>query len=100
MNAELLSSILAIFLSLAASYLPGFNDWYDPLPPNLKRLVMLALLAVTSAGCYAIACVGYAQALDLPVACDQPGAIEMLRAFIAAVIANQAAYAVSPSRDS
>jgi len=96
MTAELLSSLVAILLSILASYLPGFSGWYDPLSPNAKRLIMLGLLSVTSAASFAIACAGYGDQIGIAILCSEEGAITLLKAFIAAVIANQSAYAISP----
>ena len=96
MTPELLSSFCAVLLSLAASYVPGFSVWYASLDGSRKRLVMLGLLAGISAGVYGLACLGMAEALGLPLACDQPGGLALMRAFLAALISNQAAFAISP----
>ena len=36
--------------------------------------------------------------LELPVSCDEAGAVSLLRAFLAAAVSNQAAYALTPGR--
>ena len=91
-----LSSLAGILLSLLASYLPGFSTWFDNLDPNLKRLMMLALIFLAAAGSYGIACAGWGDLVEPMVACDRAGAATFIRAFMAALIANQAAYAISP----
>lgn len=100
MTPEILASSAAILLSLLFSYVPGFKTWYEPLSPDSKRLVMLALLFLTSAACLAISCsrLPLDPAFGNMVSCDAPGAVGLLRVFIAAMIANQAAYALSPRR--
>lgn len=94
MTADLLSSIVGILLSLAASYLPGFSGWYGPLDASRKRLVMLGLLALVGLGVYGLACAG----LNNSVTCDQSGLLALVNSFIAALIANQATYLVSPRK--
>ena len=96
MNIESLSAAAGIVLTLCASYLPGFSDWYEPLAPNAKRLLMLTLLLATSLISYGIACAGLGVELGITIECNQQGALTVLRAFISALIANQSAYAISP----
>jgi hypothetical protein len=98
MTPEFLASIAAVILSLLASYLPGFSTWYDSTSPNQKRLIMLALLAHTTAGSFGLACAGFADQFGVVASCTEVGAIDLIKAFIAAVIANQAAYAVTPRK--
>jgi len=96
MTVETLTSIAAAILSLAFSYLPGLNRWYATLDGTAKRLLMLAVLTVTACAFYALACTPYAELLGIPVSCDAGGAIGLLRLLLSAVIANQAAYSLSP----
>jgi hypothetical protein len=92
MTPELLASIAAMLLSLAASYLPGFSTWYSALDTLFKRLLMLILLAAVSAAAYALACAGYASSLHISLSCDAPGALDLFKTFLAALLANQATY--------
>jgi hypothetical protein len=96
MSAELLSSIFAVLLSLAASFIPGFSAWFAALPGAQKRLVMLAGLALIALASYGLACADPAAALGFPLACDQSGALTLWQSFLAAVIANQAAFTITP----
>jgi hypothetical protein len=98
MTPETLSSLAGILLSLLASYLPGFSPWFDNLEPNLKRLFMLPLLLAVAIGSYGVSCAGWGELADPLVACNTSGMVAIARAFIAALIANQAAYAISPRR--
>jgi hypothetical protein len=104
MTSELLASLCAVLLSLAASYLPGFSAWFSALESLPKRLVMLGLLAALSAACYGLACAGLLPLLvpqtgalepGLSLTCDTPGALALLKAFLAALLANQATYQIS-----
>lgn len=98
MTAETLSAIVAIAMSLAFSYLPGLETWYDPLPSNVKRLIMLGALFVVSLGVVGLACTGLAADFGLNLTCDRAGVLALVRAFIAAAVANQTAYKLSPQR--
>jgi hypothetical protein len=95
MTPELLASIVAVVLSLAASYLPGFSDWYAALAPSYKRLLMLGLLALTALGSLVVACAGFARPAGLSLACDEAGALALFKSFLAALVANQAAYSIT-----
>ena len=92
MNAELLATLSGIALSLLFSYIPGFADWFAARDGIQKRLIMLGFLLAIAVAIFGLAC---AQALSY-VTCDQPGAIAALNSFIAAAIANQATFALSP----
>ena len=92
MNAELLVAVAGVVFSLLFSYFPGLSNWYDPLPSDKKRLIMLAVLALSGVGVFVLACFGKYNL----VACDAVGAWEMLEYFVLAAVANQAAYQLSP----
>lgn len=92
MTAELLSAIAGILLSLAFSYIPGISDWFDQLDPTRKRLVMASLLFVTALGTFGLSCAGLIDATS----CTQAGAWSLVNAFVAALVANQATYLITP----
>lgn len=94
MTPETLSSLAAILLSLVFSYVPGLAPKYEALDPTLKRLIMLAALLVISLGAYGLACAGWST--DLNVICTQTGAYGLAKTFLAALIANQSTYLISP----
>jgi len=95
-------------LSLLLSYTPGLSAWFERLgmEPDgsydggtRKRLLVLGLLVVTAACAWALACSGWGDlyAGELPLnGCDRPSLAALLRALIAAVMANQSVYAISP----
>jgi hypothetical protein len=95
MTPENLTAIAGILLSLVFSYVPGLKDWYAQLTTEIKRVVMLVLLVVVTGGVLAIACAGYAPDLSIAVACDRAGIVLLIKAFVAALIANQAAYLIT-----
>ena len=91
MTAVLLSSIVAIVLSLLFTYVPGLNTWYAGLTSTYKSLGMAVLLLLTAGAVFGLSC---ANVLAY-VTCDQAGAIGMIKIFIAALITNQATYKIA-----
>ena len=89
MTPEFVSSIAGIVLSLAFTFVPGLNEWYEPLVKSKKQLIMLGALAVVTAASVVLACVGW---FNSPATCDQVGIQQAITAFIAAAVANQAIY--------
>ena len=96
MTPELLSSLAGITLSLLFSYIPGLSSWYETLSATYKRLVMLAILAFTSLTAFGLACLGWLPYFNLELACNQKGGVELLTAFVLALVANQSTYLITP----
>lgn len=94
MNAEELSAVAGILLSLGFSYIPGVNERFAQLSPTGKRIVMLAMLAIAALGAFGLSCAGLETGAALQ--CDRSGAWGLARSLAAAIIANQAAFAISP----
>ncbi len=92
MTAELLASVVGVLLSLLFSYVPGFRQWFEQFNPDQKRLAMLVMLLAVALSVFGLSCSG----LYSWVTCDQAGALGLVSAFVAALIANQAAFLVSP----
>lgn len=91
-SPESLAMIASVVLSLLFSYIPGLRGWFDQFVPEAKRLIMLILLALTTGAVFGLACAGIITGL----ACTRVGVIDVVWAFILAVIANQSAYAITP----
>lgn len=99
MTSDLLVSVAGVVLSLLFSYLPGLSAWYGGLAGDKKRLIMLGMLALVAGGIYALDCGGVLVKLapDLAGMCSAAdGWVQVVRAFVLAMIANQAAFLVSP----
>jgi hypothetical protein len=92
MTAETLSAVAGVVLSLAFSYVPGLAPWFGQLEATYKRLVMAGSLAVVSIIVVALSCWN----ITPLVVCNQAGLVELVSAFLAALVANQAAYLISP----
>lgn len=89
-----ISAIAGVVLSLAFSYVPGLSDWFDKLEPTYKRLMMAVLLAIVASGALFLSCAN----VIVGIACTQAGLIGLANAYIAALVANQAAYTISPKK--
>ena len=99
MSPEVLSAAAGVLLSLAFSYVPGLSGWFASLEGTHKRLVMLAALVLVSAGVFALSCTSSTSALlEQPPACTQNGLLGLLQSLLLALVANQAAYQISPRR--
>jgi hypothetical protein len=94
MNAEELSAVAGVMLSVGCSYLPGINEKFNLLDPTHKRLVMLGLLVLATLGVFGLSCLD--AGLSPVVQCSRTGAWGLARAFGLAVVANQAAFQMSP----
>lgn len=99
MSAESLSLIAGTVLSLSLTYVPGVNNWYSRYDPTQKRLIMLALLAISASAVYALACLGWGAAWRIAVTCDEPGLFGLIEQLVLAIIANQSIYIISPRID-
>jgi hypothetical protein len=67
---------------------------FGGLDPTYKRLVMLGLLLACALGVFSLSCLK--TDLTPTISCSRAGAWELGRIFVAALIANQAAFSVSP----
>lgn len=95
-SPELLASIAGVVLSLVFSFTPGLNVKFAALVPEVKRLIMLGLLFLVSAGVYAGTCTGI---LSSGITCDQSGILRLIWIFIAALMANQSTYTITPKTE-
>lgn len=94
MNTDTLSGAAGVALSLAFSYIPGLSDTYERQDATTKRLVMAILLIAVVVVVFILGC---SNIYGL-VTCDQPGAIGLLKMLLAALVANQATYLISPPK--
>ena len=93
-SPQFLSTIAAILLSLAFSYVPGLRAAFERLDPTRKRLVMLGLIVLGTAGVFGLACLRAGSISG--IVCSQEGAWSLLEAFILAVMANQSTFLITP----
>jgi hypothetical protein len=97
LTLETLNALLGATLSLLLSF-TTIRTWFENLSADLKRVLIIALLALISLSTYLLACSPLALQLDLSIQCDQHGLVELVSAFLAALISNQATYSLSPKR--
>jgi hypothetical protein len=95
---EEISAAAGILLSLGFSYIPGVQKRFAELDPTHKRLVMLGLLLACALCVFGLSCAGpgFPPGPWPAFTCDRDGAWELARVFVAALIANQAAFSISP----
>lgn len=94
MSPEIISSIAGVALALALAYIPGLNARYAALDGTYKRSIMGLLLLAAAGVALALGCAGLGAQVGVSVTCDQGGAVEAARALVAALVANQGAYAL------
>ena len=97
MESNVLVLVAGVILALAFGYVPGLRDWYEALDGVRKAQVMAGLLLLAAGGLYAAACY---TPWDVGVTCNEPGFWALVEMFLAALVANQAAYliGVRPAR--
>lgn len=98
METWTISALAGALLSLIFWYVPGANRWYLGLDGEHKRVVMLAALVAVVVIQYIMACVGVGQieGVRMPT-CDQVGLWTLAQNFIAALVANQSVFQISPA---
>lgn len=92
MSSEQLAALAGVILSLAFSYVPGLSDKFAALESTTKRLVMAGLLLLVAVAALGLSCANVVQTVE----CSQAGVLKLIDTFIAALVANQAAYLISP----
>jgi hypothetical protein len=96
MSAESISLIAGTSLSLIFSYIPGAKDWFMQFNPQIKRLILLGLIILSSLSVFGIACLGWGLDWGISLSCDRSGFLGLLEQVIIAIIANQGVYAITP----
>ena len=92
MTSELLAGAAGVLMSLIASYVPGVREWFAALEATRKRLVMLGALAAVAVLSTVLSCAGVLSVVE----CNQGGVVALVTNFLAALVANQSTYLVSP----
>jgi hypothetical protein len=98
MSTEELTAGAGIILSLVFSYVPQAKAWFDKQNSEMKRILMLAIVAMFATLVYSLACANLAADFGLSVTCDKASLIGLLRAVGIAAIANQTTYSLSPHK--
>jgi hypothetical protein len=96
MTPELLIAIAGVIVALVFEYFPVLARKYNGLQDDIQRLIMLGVLVVVSGGVYGLACSGYGAYFGLSLVCGEAGILELVRAFIIALITNQSVHRILP----
>lgn len=88
--SALILGIAGVVLQLAATYVPGFSDWYQNLPN--KGLAMLALVGVIGFVYFGLACTPLGTMLNIQLACTLPDLFVLLRAIFLIAMGQIATY--------
>lgn len=96
MESNIVAGIAGVALSLIFGYVPGARSWFEALDGVRKAQVMAGLLLLAAAGLFGAACYTPWAAVE----CSEAGFWQLVELFVAALVANQAAYllAVKPTR--
>lgn len=94
MTPEFLLTIVAAALALLFAYFPGLANWYQPLPADRKRWIMVGLLVLSALGSYGYECVGLGDIAG--IACDTPSIWILVQMVFLAAAVNQGVYLLSP----
>ena len=92
-SPEILISLSSAALSLLFSYVPGLNVWFAAKPEEMKKLLMLIMLAVVVFGIYGLMCAGVISVFEM--VCAISSLWTLLWYLILAVVANQGVYSVT-----
>lgn len=92
MTAEQLGAVAGVALSLAFSYIPGLRDRFATLDQVHKSMWMALLLLAVAVIAFGLSCAS----VIVSVECSQAGAIGLVNVYIAALVANQGAFLISP----
>lgn len=92
LSPDNLAVVAGVVLSLAFSYVPGLGAWYNRQASDVKRVIMLGVLALTCGVIVGLACAGVLSGVE----CSRPGIIQMVEAFFVALVANQTTDRISP----
>jgi hypothetical protein len=96
MDAELIALVAGILLSLAFSYIPGLNTKYAAQTEEVKKLIMIGVLALVAFGAYGLACANWLEDLTgIVITCDKAGFIGVVQVFVLAAIGNQTTYGLT-----
>ena len=96
---ETLSILFGILLSVLCSYAPWVKTKWNAFDGDTKRVVMLVGLFVITLVIFGASCTTFKDSFPIlgAVSCTQNGAIDLFKLFVAAVVANQSAFLLSPT---
>jgi hypothetical protein len=93
LTPELLASVSGVIISLGFSYIPGLSTKFAALNAVVKSAIMAGLMVVAGVVIYIGGCNGL---FVTGMVCGTEGGWKLVSVLLAAIIANQAAYQLSP----
>lgn len=92
-TAEFIAGAAGALISLIFSYLPGLRTWYAEKSATFKRLFMLGVVVLTSAGIFGLGC---ANILSTNLVCSKQGILQLAIVIGTALITNQSVFVITP----
>ena len=96
-TSESLSLVVGAVVSLLFSYFPALNTWFAAKQSSVKCLIMIGVMVVVSGSIFGLGCANIIT-MDGFV-CAKESVMQFVSILIAAVVANQGAYMISPQTD-
>jgi hypothetical protein len=93
LTPAILAALAGAVLSLLFSYIPGLNTWYAGKGEEVKKLIMALLLLMLAGSLFGLQCGGV---LEAGLTCDKQGVIQLAWIFLAAIMANQSVFKLTP----
>jgi len=92
MTTAVLLQFASAILSMVFRWVPKSEGWWNTeAEPIVKRLIMFGLVVLSGAILYGMACLGWLDALNWNLACDESG-LQQLLSLVFAVLVNQGTY--------
>jgi hypothetical protein len=88
-------ALAGTIVSLLLEYFPKLSGWFNALPDNTQKLVVLASGFVVVLGSFGLVCLGV---FIIPWICTTLGLMDVLVAYLAFIFASQGTYLVTPKR--
>lgn len=95
MTSDFLAAAAGIVLSLIFSYVPGVAPWFAEKDATTKRLITLGLILGISILAFLVTCFNIIIP-GITLTCSAQGAVDLGQVILAAAIANQTAFLLSP----
>jgi hypothetical protein len=93
LEPSVLASIVAIAVSLVFNYLPGLRVWFAGLQSQFKSLLMIGILFLISVVIWVL---GGLNLLAVNIPFTWVGFAEVVKVFVATILANQGTYLLFP----
>lgn len=90
---SIISAAVGIILSLATTYYKPLATWFYNIPENFRGLATVGINFLAAIAVFGISC---SQLFGL-VPCTQQTAVDLFRAVLYMIVANQATYMLSPT---